>query len=201
MQRAFSSLWKVCVSIHDEWYWGLTNVQHEGKHNLVSQSPATSQGEDVLYSESLSWADSKDAGLLWFNFMISYASSPTLLSYCDWRSQVFWSRRYFVEKNGVVLQIKKHCCLGKKPQKTAKKLWEKCNYFGTTWFLVSQNKRKLRRAALKRSTVRVLQQGVWHNLWPPAHYFVFTHLVSFFGTYRPVLSMNSCIHLNHLAIS
>lgn len=129
MQRAFSSLWKVCVTTHDEWYWGLTNVQHEGKHNLVSQSPATSQGEDVLYSESLSWADSKDAGLLWFNFMISYASSLTLLSYCDWRSQVFWSRRYFVEKNGVVVHIKKHCCLGKTPPKNSKEIVRKMQLF------------------------------------------------------------------------
>lgn len=81
-----SSLWKVCVSIHDKWGWGLTNVHHKGKHNLVSQSQAAGEGQggNVLCSESFHGLTQKLYGLQQLNFMISYVSSPVLSSYCVW---------------------------------------------------------------------------------------------------------------------
>lgn len=72
--------------------------------------------------------------------------------------------RCSVEKNGVVAQLKKHCCLEKKKQQRNSE--KSVISFGTTWFLVSQNRWKRWRAALKSSTVKLLLQGCWHELRP-----------------------------------
>lgn len=82
----------------------------------MSQNPAAGkgQGENVLYSGSFSWADSKAAGLLWFNLMhlvhLALLCHPIV-------AQGALIHRCSVEKNGVVAQLKKHCCLEKKNSK------------------------------------------------------------------------------------
>lgn len=134
----FFSLRKVCVSIRDKRGWGLTDVHHEGKRNLENQSPAAGKGQGgecaLFWELFMGWLKSCvvcSGSTLWWLMHLSLLSPIVTES-----TQIHC---YSVEKNGVIIQLNKHCCLGKKK---AKKWWEKYNFFGTSWFLASQKEMK-----------------------------------------------------------
>lgn len=121
-------------------------------------------------------------GLQWFNFMMSYTSSPTLSSYCDWR---YSNALLFCREKWGYYTAKKALLLRKKRQRNSEK---SVISVGTNWFLASQNEMKT-----EYSTEEKYGQGapavmVTPTLtsWPLTC--VFTDLVSFFSTHGPLIT-------------